>query len=313
MRKQTRLTSPETNATTITIPELRAALNGRVIAPDAAGYDEARAVFYGGIDRRPAVIIRVASAADVSQVVSLAHETGLNLAVRSGGHSLAGNSTTDGGIVLDLSDMKALQIDTERRTAWAETGLTAGEYTAVAGAHGLATGFGDTGSVGIGGITLGGGVGYFVRKYGLTIDDLLAADVVTADGRLLRVDAETHPDFFWAIRGGGGNFGVATRFRFRLHEVDTIVGGMLLLPATPDVIESFAAEAEAAPEELSAIANIMPAPPVPFVPAEHHGRPVIMAMLVYAGEVEAGEPAITPLPALPTPQAPDHGRPWRGL
>jgi FAD/FMN-containing dehydrogenase len=301
--KQTRLTSPETNPTTITISELRAAFNGRVIAPDAAGYDEARAVFYGAIDRRPAVIIRVASAADVSQVVSLARETGLNLAVRSGGHSLAGHSTTDGGIVLDLSDMKALQIDTERRTAWAETGLTAGEYTAVAGAHGLATGFGDTGSVGIGGITLGGGVGYFVRKYGLTIDDLLAADVVTADGRLLRVDAETHPDLFWAIRGGGGNFGVATRFRFRLHEVDTIVGGMLLLPATPDVIESFVAEAEAAPEELSVIANIMPAAPMPFVPAVHHGRLVIMAMLVYTGEVEAGERTIAPFRALATPLA----------
>jgi FAD/FMN-containing dehydrogenase len=301
--KQTRLTSPETNPTTITISELRAAFNSRVIAPDDAGYDEARAVFYGAIDRRPAVIIRVASAADVSQVVSLARETGLNLAVRSGGHSLAGHSTTDGGIVLDLSDMKALQIDTERRTAWAETGLTAGEYTAVAGAHGLATGFGDTGSVGIGGITLGGGVGYFVRKYGLTIDDLLAADVVTADGRLLRVDAETHPDLFWAIRGGGGNFGVATRFRFRLHEVDTIVGGMLLLPATPDVIESFVAEAEAAPEELSVIANIMPAAPMPFVPAVHHGRLVIMAMLVYTGEVEAGERTIAPFRALATPLA----------
>ena len=303
MTKQTRLTSPENNPTTITIPELRAALNGQVIAPDAAGYDEARAVFYGAIDRRPAVIIRVASATDVSQVVSLARETGLNLAVRSGGHSLAGHSTTDGGIVLDLSDMKTLQIDTERRTAWAETGLTAGEYTAVAGAHGLATGFGDTGSVGIGGITLGGGVGYFVRKYGLTIDDLLAADVVTADGRLLRVDAETHPDLFWAIRGGGGNFGVATRFRFRLHEVDTIVGGMLLLPATPDVIESFVAEAEAAPEELSVIANIMPAAPMPFVPAVHHGRLVIMAMLVYTGEVGAGERTIAPFRALATPLA----------
>ncbi len=303
MTKQTRLTSPETNPTTISIPELRAALNGRVIAPDDAGYDEARAVFYGGIDRRPAVIIRVASAADVSQVVSLARETGLNLAVRSGGHSLAGYSVSDGGIVLDLSDMKALQIDTEQRTAWAETGLTAGEYTTVAGALGLATGFGDTGSVGIGGITLGGGVGYLVRKYGLTIDDLLAAEVVTADGELLYVDAETHPDLFWAIRGGGGNFGVATRFRFRLHEVDTIVGGMLLLPATPDVIDSFVAEAEAAPEELSTIANIMPAPPMPFVPAEHHGRLIIMAMLVYAGELEAGERAIAPFRALATPLA----------
>jgi FAD/FMN-containing dehydrogenase len=303
MTKQNRSTSPETNPTAVSIPRLRASLNGRVISPEDAGYDEARAVFYGSIDRRPAVIVRVADATDVSRVVALARASGLELAVRSGGHSLAGHSVSDGGIVLDLSNMKSLQIDTERRTAWAETGLTAGEYTAAVGAHGLATGFGDTGSVGIGGLTLGGGVGFLVRKHGLTIDALRAADVVTADGRLLRVDAETHPDLFWAIRGGGGNFGVAIRFQFRLHEVDTIVGGMLLLPATPDVIASFVAEAEAAPEELSAIANIMPAPPMPLVPAEHHGRLVIMAMLVYAGEVEAGERAIAPFRALATPLA----------
>jgi len=289
------------SSTTISIPELRAALKGRVIAPDDAGYDEARTVFLGGIDRRPAVIVRVADATDVSHVVSLARETGLELAVRSGGHSSAGHCVSEGGIVLDLSDMRALDIDVERRSAWAETGLTSGEYTTLAGGHGLATGFGDTGSVGIGGITLGGGVGYLVRKHGLTIDDLLAADVVTADGRLLRVDAETHPDLFWAIRGGGGNFGVATRFQFRLHELDTIVGGMLFLPATPDVIASFIAEAEAAPEELSTIANVMPAPPMPFVPAEHHGRLVIMAILVHAGGGEAGERAVAPFRALATP------------
>ena len=139
------------------------------------------------------------------------------------------------------------------------------------GAHGLATGFGDTGSVGIGGLTLGGGIGFLVRKHGLTIDDLLAADIVTADGELLHADAETHPDLFWAIRGGGGNFGVATRFQFRLHPVDTVVGGMLILPATPEVIAAFVAEAEAAPEELSTIANVMLAPPMPFLPAEQHG------------------------------------------
>ncbi|HEY3228897.1 MAG TPA: FAD-binding oxidoreductase, partial [Roseiflexaceae bacterium] len=285
------------------VSELRAALSGRVIAPDDTGYDEARTVFYGGIDRRPAVIVRVADATDVSRVVSLARESGLELAVRSGGHSLAGHSVSEGGIVLDLSDMRALHIDAERRTAWAETGLTAGDYTNAAGAYGLATGFGDTGSVGIGGITLGGGVGYLVRKHGLTIDDLLAADIMTADGQLLRIDAETHPDLFWAIRGGGGNFGVATRFRFRLHEVGTIVGGMLLLPATPDVIAGFVAEAEAAPDELSTIANIMPAPPLPFVPAEHHGRLVVMALMAYAGAVEAGQRAIAPFRALATPVA----------
>ena len=276
-------------------------VRGQLIRPQDDGYDEARVVFYGGFDRRPALIVRVKDAADVSHVITLAREGGLELAVRSGGHSVAGHSVSDGGIVLDLSEMKNIEIDVEGRTAWAETGLTAGEYAAAAWAHGLATGFGDTGSVGIGGITLGGGVGYMVRKYGLTIDDLLAAEVVTADGELLRVDAETHPDLFWAIRGGGGNFGVATRFKFRLHEVSTVVGGMLILPATPEVIASFVSLADAAPEELSTIANVMVAPPMPFVPAEVHGRLIIMAMLVYVGEVEAGERAIAPFRALVEP------------
>jgi FAD/FMN-containing dehydrogenase len=290
--------------------EFSSKVRGQLTHPQDDGYDEARAVFYGGIDRRPALIVRVANATDVSRVVALARESGVELAIRSGGHSVAGHSTTDGGIVLDLSEMKGLEIDLERHTAWAESGLTTGEYTVAVGAHGLATGFGDTGSVGIGGITLGGGVGYLVRKHGLTIDDLLAAEVVSADGELLRVDAETHPDLFWAIRGGGGNFGGATRFRYRLHEVSTIVGGMLILPATPEVIHSFVAEADAAPEELSTIANIMVAPPMPFVPAEVHGRLVIMAMLVYAGESEAGERVIAPFRALGTPIA-DMVKPMR--
>ena len=289
------------SGTTISIPELRAAVNGRVIAPDDADYDKARTVFYGGIDRRPTVIVRAADPSDVSHVVSLAREANQELAVRSGGHSLSGLSVSDGGIVLDLSEMKELQIDVEGRTAWAETGLTTGEYTNAVGAHGLATGFGDTGSVGIGGITLGGGVGFLARKYGLTIDDLLAADVVTADGQLRRVDAETNPDLFWAIRGGGGNFGVATRFQFRLHEVDTVVGGMLILPATPDVIHSFIAEAEAAPEELSTIANVMTAPPMPFVPEEHHGKLIVMALMAYAGDTDQGQRAIAPFRGLATP------------
>jgi FAD/FMN-containing dehydrogenase len=283
-----------------TIPQLRD-VAGRVIRPDDPDYDKARTVFLGGVDRRPAVIVRVANATDVARVVALARDTGMPLAVRSGGHSGAAHSVNDGGIVLDLKEMRALDIDAEGRTAWAETGLTAVEYSTAADAHGLATGFGDTGSVGIGGITLGGGVGYLVRKHGLTIDDLLAADVVTADGQLLRVDAESHPDLFWAIRGGGGNFGVVTRFQYRLHPVGTIVGGMMMLPASPDVIRSFISLAETAPEELSTIANVMPAPPMPFVPAEHHGKLVIFAMLCYCGAVEAGDRAVAPFRALATP------------
>jgi FAD/FMN-containing dehydrogenase len=289
------------SADKISLSQLRSAIKGQVIAPDDTGYDEARAVFYGGIDRRPAIIVRAADATDVSQVVSLARDTESELAIRSGGHSVAGHSATEGGILLDLSLMKGLEIDVEERAAWAETGLTAGEYTTAAGAHGLATGFGDTGSVGIGGITLGGGVGYLVRKYGLTIDDLLSAEIVTADGRRLSIDANAYPDLFWAIRGGGGNFGVVTRFRFRLHEVGMIIGGMLVLPATSDVITALVAEAEAAPEELSIIANIMTAPPMPFLPPEVHGKLITMATLVCVGDVDASERAIAPFRALATP------------
>jgi FAD/FMN-containing dehydrogenase len=291
------------STTSISIPRLRDSFHGRVVAPDDPGYDRARKVFYGKWDRRPAAVIRPDSAEEVAQVVTMAAETGVELAVRSGGHSLAGHSASDGGIVLDLSELTALDIDAEGRTAWAGTGLTAGAYSAAVGAHGLATGFGDTGSVGIGGLTLGGGIGFLVRKHGLTIDNLLAAELVTADGRVLHTDADTHPDLFWAIRGGGGNFGVATRLKFRLHELPSIVGGMLLLPGSPEVIEGLVAAAAAAPEELSGIANVMVAPPMPFLPPSAHGQLVVMALLAYAGDDEAGERALAPFRALAEPIA----------
>ncbi len=287
----------------ITYERLRAALTGRVIGPDDQDYDEARTIFYGGFDRSPAAIARVADANDVARAVRFAAETGTELAVRSGGHSVAGHGSTDGGIVLDLAEMKALELEGDGHAAWAETGLTAGEYSAAAGEHGLATGFGDTASVGIGGITLSGGVGLLVRRFGLTIDDLLAAEIVTADGELLRIDERTDPDLFWAIRGGGGNFGVVTRFRFRLHELPSVVGGILILPATPDVVASFVEAAVDAPEELSTIANVLPAPPMPFVPQEHHSKLVVMALMAFAGETEAGQRAIAPFRSLATPIA----------
>jgi FAD/FMN-containing dehydrogenase len=289
------------STSSISIPRLRDSFDGRVTAAGDAGYDQARKVFYGKYDRRPAAVVRPADAAEVARVATLAADTGLELAVRSGGHSLAGHSTSDGGIVLDLSELTALDLDLDGRTAWAQAGLTAGAYTTAVGGHGLATGFGDTASVGIGGLTLGGGVGFLVRRHGLTIDNLLAAEVVTADGRVLQVDAESHPDLFWAIRGGGGNFGVATRFRYRLHELPSIVGGMLLLPGSPEVIEALMATAAAAPEELSLIANVMVAPPMPFLPPAAHGQLVVMALLCYAGDAEAGERAVAPFRALAEP------------
>jgi FAD/FMN-containing dehydrogenase len=292
-----------TSTGSISIPEFGDSFDGRVITPGDPGYDQARKVFYGKWDRRPAAVVRPASAAGVARVVGLARDRGLELAVRSGGHSLAGHSASDGGIVLDLSAMTGLEVDRQGDSAWAQTGLTAGAYTKAVGADGLATGFGDTGSVGIGGLTLGGGVGYLVRRHGLTIDHLLAAELVTADGQILEIDDERHPDLFWAIRGGGGNFGVATRFRYRLHELPGIVGGMLILPADAGVIEGFVAAAAAAPEELSAIANIMVAPPMPFLPPAAHGKLILMALVAWAGDTGAGERALAPFRALAEPVA----------
>jgi FAD/FMN-containing dehydrogenase len=282
---------------------LGADFGGRVITQRDVDYDETRTVFPGGIDRRPAAIVRPLDAFEVARVVSVAREAGAELAVRGGGHSAAGFGVNDGGIVVDMRDMRGFDVDVAAGTAWADAGLTAGEYTESAAMHGLATGFGDAGTVGVGGITLGGGVGYLSRAHGMTIDNLLAAEVVTADGEILEVDDERHPDLFWAIRGGGGNFGVATRLRFRLHEVDEVVGGMLMLPATAETVSGFAAAADAASEELSAIANVVPAPPLPFVPAEHHGELVIMAFLCHCGAREDGEAAVEPFRSLAEPIA----------
>jgi FAD/FMN-containing dehydrogenase len=291
------------NLTKSTLAELRGLIRGRLILPVDPEYEAARAVFSGWVDKRPGAIARVADADDVAKVITFARQNGIELAVRSGGHSGAGHCVSEGGLVLDLAELRAMEIDVVARTAWAETGLTAGEYTLAAATHGFATGFGDTGTVGIGGITLGGGVGYLSRKFGLTIDSLLAADMVLADGRQVRVDSQNHPDLFWAIRGGGGNFGVATRFQFKLHELPSIVGGMLILPATPETISAFITAAEAAPEELSTIANVMPAPPMPMIPEDIHGKPVIFAILVFAGDDERGEKALTPFRQIATPLA----------
>ena len=287
----------------VSIQDLQDELKGEVVVPEDPGYDEARQVFFKGIDRKPAAVARVAGAEDVARVVTAAREDGLELAVRSGGHSRAGYGTSEGGIVIDLSAMKALDIDADAKSASVQTGITAGRYTKATGEAGLATGLGDTGSVGLGGITLAGGVGFLARKNGLTIDDLLAVELVTADGEVVEVTEESDPNLFWALRGGESNFGVATRFTLRLHEISEIVGGMMMLPATPEVITGFVEAADAAPEELSTIANILVAPPMPMIPEEAHGKPVLMGLFAYVGPVDQGDSVIAPFRALGEPYA----------
>jgi len=278
-------------------------IKGRVITPDDAVYDQARTVFYGGIDKRPGAIVRVANEGDVRRVIALARDEGYELAVRSGGHSIVGHSTTDGGVVIDLRDLSEIEVDPDARMAWIGAGATALHVTDALSKHERVIGFGDSGSVGVGGITTGGGIGFLIRKFGMTIDSLLAADVVTADGQCLRADANHHSDLFWAVRGGGGNFGVVTRLQFRLNELRQFTGGILILPATPQTIAEFVQLSTQAPDELSTIGNVMPAPPLPFLPADQHGRLVIFAFIAYAGDDESAAQAIAPFRSLATPIA----------
>jgi FAD/FMN-containing dehydrogenase len=292
------------------VTTLQAMFRGQVITPSDDEYDRARTLFYGGFDKHPAAIVRPQTNDEIAKLVQFARASGMELSVRSGAHSLAGYSIADGGIVLDLTAMKQLAIGASANTAWAQTGLTAIEFTEATDRRNFVMGFGDTGSVGIGGITLGGGVGFLVRKFGMAIDNVLAAEIITADGQLLSIDEHSHPDLFWAIRGGGGNFGVVSRFQYRLHPLGDVFGGGLVLPATPEVIAGCIELAAAAPDELSTIINVMTAMPLPFIPPEYHGKVVVTALIMYAGDPQEGDRAIAPFRALATPIA-DMTKPMR--
>jgi FAD/FMN-containing dehydrogenase len=285
------------------ISMLATRIHGRLITPNDNDYDEARQVFYGGLDPQPAAIARVVDAADIATVINFTAETGLDFSVRSGGHSVAGMAVIDDAVVIDVRDLKGIEIDVDSRTVWAGSGLSAVELTSALGEHDLAVGFGDTGSVGIGGITLGGGVGFLSRRHGLTIDSLLAVEIVTASGEVIVVDQENHPDLFWAVRGGGGNFGVATRFRYALHPVDRIIGGMLIVPATPETVAGFLELSESAPDELTTIANVMSSPPMPFLPEEVVGQTVIMGLLAWCGDLDEGQEIVARFRSLAEPLA----------
>ena len=274
---------------------------GRVIAPDADDYDRARRVYNAAVDRHPAAIVRPSDADDVALAVAHAQERGLPLVVRSGGHSLAGHGTGDGALVVDLSAMRDLQIDPVERTAWAGAGVLAGEYTSATHALGLVTPFGDTGSVGVAGITLGGGVGWLVRKLGMTIDSLLAVEIVTADGKRRIASPVDEPELFWGVRGAGANFGVVTRLQYRLHPLDDVLAGDILLPASRDVLRSLVPVLLAAPDELTAMPIIALAPDDETIPEAHRGRPAVYLSVAWSGPAGAGERALAPLRALGAP------------
>jgi FAD/FMN-containing dehydrogenase len=285
------------------LARLRGRLTGELITAAHPVFDEARKVHDITVDRRPFAVVRAANAEDVAEAVRFARQHSLPLAVRSGGHSVSHASMIDGAVVVDLSAMKGVTIDAERRIAHVQPGATSGDLAPAAHAYGLALSTGDTSSVGMGGLGTGGGIGYMVRKYGLAVDNLLSAQVVTAAGEIVTVSASEHPDLFWAIRGGGGNFGIVTAFDFRLAPVGQVLGGALILPGTKDVIRGYLAHSVNAPEDLTTIANLMYAPPAPFIPEDRVGELVLMILTVWTGEQEDGERAIAPLRALAEPVA----------
>jgi FAD/FMN-containing dehydrogenase len=277
---------------------------GRLIGPEDADYEQARAVFNAMIDRRPAVIARCADADDVAAAVGFAREHGLLLAIRGGGHNGGGLGTCEGGVVIDLSAFKQIDVDPEARTVRVGGGCTWGEVDRATGEHGLATPSGIISTTGVGGLTLGGGLGYLTRKYGLTIDNLLEAEIVLANGERVRASADEHPDLYWAIRGGGGNFGVVTSFLFRLHEVGTIFGGPTFWPAEQgaEVMSVYREFLPAAPRELSAFFAFHIVPPAPPFPEAIHLRPVCGLVWCYLGPEEEGREAMAPLlEAVPEP------------
>jgi FAD/FMN-containing dehydrogenase len=279
------------------------ALRDKMVAPGDEAYETARTVWNAVVDRRPAVIIRCTTETDVQAAVLTAREQGLQIAVRSGGHSMAGFGTIDGGMVIDLSGMKGIEIDPESRVARLEPGLTWLEVAKSLSEHGLALSSGDMGTVGVGGLTLGGGIGFMTRKYGLTIDHLRAVRLVTADGEVVTADAETHADLFWALRGGGGNFGIATSFEFEVDHVPIVVGGLIAFDAehADEIVPAALDYLNEAPRELTAIVHLMTVPPHAPAPPPLVGRTLVAIIPCYSGSVEEGTAAVAPLQSLGEP------------
>jgi FAD/FMN-containing dehydrogenase len=285
---------------------LRGSLRGGLSLPGEAGYDEARTIWNAMIDKRPAAVVRAVGASDVIQTVRVAAQHGLLLSVRGGGHNIAGNAVCDGGLMLDQSRMGSVRVDPRARTARVEPGARLGDLDKETQAFGLATPTGINSTTGVAGLTLGGGFGWLSRRHGLTVDNLLSADVVTAAGDLVRASETDHPDLFWAIRGGGGNFGVVTSFEFRLHPVGPqVIAGLIVHPfsSAREVLGEYRALVAKAPDELCCWAVMRKAPPLPFLPPAVHGTEVLVLALCHAGDLAAGAAAAAPFRAIGTPIA----------
>jgi FAD binding domain/Berberine and berberine like len=283
---------------------LRDGFRGELLRPNGAGYEEARRVWNASISRFPGLIARCAGVADVIAAVRFARENELLLAVRGGGHSFPGQSVCDGGLVIDLSPMKGIRVDPEARTVRAQAGVLLGELDRETQAFGLAVPSGIVTHTGLSGLTLGGGIGWLMRKYGLTIDQLLSVDLLTANGELVKASAEENPDLFWGVRGGGGNFGIVTEFEFRLNPVGpTVLAGPIFWPMedSPEVLRFYREWIAEAPDELMTIVVHRKAPPLPFVPPELHGKLVVAVVCCYAGPLEEGEKVVKPLKAFGSP------------
>ena len=282
------------------VEALRGGLRGPMLLPGDAGYDEARTVWNAMIDKRPALIVRCAGVADVVRSIRFARDHGLLMAVKGAGHNVAGSAVCDGGLMLDLSPMRSVHVDPWSRTARVEPGVTLGELDLETQAFGLATPLGINSTTGVAGLTLGGGFGWLSRSFGHSIDNLISADVVTAQGDLLRASDEENADLFWGLRGGGGNWGVATSFTFRLHPVGPeVLSGLIVYPFdhAADVLKHYRAFTAAAPDALTVWAVLRKAPPLPFLPADVHGKEVVVFPLLYAGDVADGQRAVEPVRA----------------
>jgi len=298
------VTGREFELTGDSLTSLRARLRGPLIAPGDPGYDDARSVWNAMIDRRPAAVARCLGAADILEALRFAREHQLLICIKGGGHNIGGLATADGALMLDLSLMRGVWVDPRRRIAHAQAGCLLGDVDRETQLHGLAAVLGFVSLTGIAGLTLGGGFGYLTRRWGWTTDTVLGMDVVTADGRCVHANDEENPDLFWALRGGGGNFGVVTGFDYALYPVGPeVVGGVVAWPASeaPSVLALFRRLAAEAPPELTLVALMRPAPPAPWLPKEQHGRPIVAILACHSGRPEDGERAVAPIKA--------HGRP----